>query len=270
MSTSAAGRVALITGGGRGIGRAVALALAANGFAVVVTGRNERDIGAVVGEVVFGGGKARHLAGDVRDRAHLVAAVAKARDVFGRLDVVVANAGVGGRVLLGGAEADTAQRHDEDLDRARAIFETNLLGTYHAFDAAAPVLERGGRLLAMSSVLGKFGVAGYSAYCASKAGVLGLVRAAAHELAPRQITCNAIVPGWVDTDMAAAGIREIAAGLGRSEDEVRAEAERAVPLGRFLTPDEIAGFVVYLCGPGTDGITGQALSMCGGATAFGA
>ncbi len=255
MTTSLDGRTALVTGGGKGIGRAVALALAAQGANVIITGRDERALGEVVGEIAFGGGKARHLAGDVRDRAHLAAAVARAVDTFGGLDIVVANAGRSGRVDLGG-----------DFETARAILATNLVGTYATFDAAAPHLRSGGRLVAVSSVLGKFGVPGYAAYCASKAGLIGLVRAVAQELGPRKITCNAICPGWVDTEMASSGIEEIARARGISPATAKADALAAFPLGRFIEPEEIAALVLFLCAKSGDAVTGQALSMCGGAT----
>lgn len=259
------GKVAWVTGGGRGIGRSIALLLAARGAHVVVTGRDERKIAEVVGEIANGGGKARHLKADVRDPASSRAAVALAQTAFGGLDIAVAGAGVSGRVPLGreGAEGEA------DLERARAIFETNLLGAYYTFQAAVPALRAGGRLLAISSVLGKFGVPGYAAYCASKSGVLGLVRATAHEVADRKITCNAVVPGWVETDMATEGLAEIARGAGVTPAQAKADAVAAFPLGRFIEPEEIAGFVAFLVGPDAAAITGQALSMCGGATAFG-
>jgi NAD(P)-dependent dehydrogenase (short-subunit alcohol dehydrogenase family) len=253
------GQVALVTGGGKGMGRAIALALAARGVRVVVTGRDERALGETVGEIAFGGGKARHLAGDVRDVVHLRAAVARAIESFGGLDIVVANAGISGRTPI-----------EEDAARAEAIVQTNLMGTFYTFHAALPAMKGpSGRLLAVSSVLAKFGVPGYAAYCASKAGILGLVRALAHECAPRKITANALVPGWVETQMAEDGLREIAAGTGRSRDEVKADALKVFPLGRFLEPEEVAALAVFLCSSEAAGITGQAISICGGATAFG-
>ena len=249
------GKVALVTGGGKGIGRAIAQTLAARGASVVITGREEKALGECVGEIANAGGKARHLAGDVRDPEHLDVAVARAMEAFGGLDVVVANAGQSGRVDLGG-----------DLTRARSIMETNLLGAYYTFHAAAPRLREGGRLVAVSSVLGKFGVPGDSAYCASKTGLIGLVRAIAQELGPRKITCNAICPGWVDTEMSTIGLQEIAAATNVSAEEATRRAMSAFPLGRFVQPEEVADLVVFLCSKSGDAITGQAISICGGAT----
>ncbi len=260
------GQVALVTGGGKGIGRAIALALAARGVAVVVTGREERALGSVVGEIANGGGKARHIKGDVRDASQVRAAVSKAVECFGGLDIAVANAGVSGRVPLGDAEPAQGDGHAG----AEAIFQTNLLGAYHTFDAASRAMKGPGRLIAVSSVLAKLGVPGYAAYCASKAGLLGLVRASAHELGPRGITCNALCPGWVDTPMAGAGIDEIALATGTSAAQAREAALAAFPLGRFIEAEEVAELVVFLCSKGGDAITGQAVSICGGATAFGA
>lgn len=252
------GQVALVTGGGKGVGRGIALALSARGVRVVVTGRDEKALADTVGTIAASGGKARHVVGDVRDVAHLEAAVGRAIEVFGRLDIAIANAGQSGRVALG-----------DDLARAESIVTTNLLGAYYTFHAAAPRMTGPGRLLATSSVLGKFGVPGYAAYCASKAGILGLVRATAHEVAARKITCNAIVPGWVDTDMSDAGIAEIAAARDVSRAQAKADALAAFPLGRFLEPAEVGELVVFLCSAAAAGITGQAISICGGATAFG-
>jgi NAD(P)-dependent dehydrogenase (short-subunit alcohol dehydrogenase family) len=247
------GKVALVTGGGKGIGRSIALALAARGVRVVVTGRDEKALGETVGEIAYGGGKARHLAGDVRDPAHLGAAVGRAVDVFGGIDIAIANAGQSGRVDLG-----------DDLGRAEAILGTNLLGAYYTFHAAAPRMKGPGRLLATSSVLAELGIAGYSAYCASKAGIHGLVRATAQELGARKITCNAIVPGWVDTDMSERNIREMAKATGKSESEEKAAAIANLPLGRFLEPEEVAELVVFLCSSAGDAITGQAIAIGAG------
>lgn len=269
------GRVALITGGGKGIGRAIALELAAQGASVVVTGRDERSLGETVGEIASAGGRSRHLVGDVRDDAHLRAAVARAIDTWGRLDGVVANAGLAGSTPLGLAESEGAAGHAAagrtaatPLAKARAILETNLLGTYHAFDAALGVMKGPGRLIAISSVLGKFGASGQAAYCASKAGLHGLVRSLAIDVGPRGITCNAVCPGWVETEMARTRIGEIAADEQKDVATVATEARAALPLRRFVDPEEVARFVAFLWSPAADAITGQAISICGGSTIF--
>jgi NAD(P)-dependent dehydrogenase (short-subunit alcohol dehydrogenase family) len=122
----------------------------------------------------------------------------------------------------------------------------------------------GGRIVNLSSVLGRFGVSGYAAYCAAKHGVIGFTRALALELAPREITVNALCPGWVETDMADQGIRETASALGISPEEFREQAIAGVPLKRFLDPSEIAKLALYLTSEEASGITGQTYNICGG------
>ena len=247
-----------MTGGGRGIGRAIALRLAGQGAKVLVTGRNERTLGEVVGEIAHAGGKGRHLVADVRDPAAMERAAVFAVESFGGLDVVVANAGISGPAPL---TAETSFAED--------VVRTNLLGTMFTFRAAALAMTGPGRLVAVSSVLGKFGVAEYGAYCASKAGIQGLVRALAHELGPRAITVNAVCAGWTETEMGDAGIALLAQALGTSAADAKRAATSAFPLGRFLDPDEVARVVAFVASPDSAGITGQALSICGGSTAFG-
>lgn len=263
--SSILGQVAVITGGGRGIGRAIALELAARGARVLITGRDERVLGEAVGEIAHGGGQARHVVGDVRDGDHLRIAVGRAVELWGRLDVAVANAGVAGTVRLGAGVAGGAGSR---LERARVIIDTSLMGAYQLFDAAASAMTGPGRLIAIGSVLGKFGVPGQAAYCAAKAGMHGLVRAAAIELGPRKITCNVVCPGWVDTDMARARLDELAVEAGKSGEATRQAAREAVPIGRFVAPEEVAGLVGFLCSRAADAISGQALSICGGTTVF--
>jgi 3-hydroxybutyrate dehydrogenase len=252
-------QVAIVTGGGKGIGRAIALELAGRGASVLVAGRDEQALGEVVGEIAHAGGQARHMTGDVRDASHARGLVARAAEMWGGLDIVVANAGKAGagRLGQGAGESD-----------ARAVIETNLLGAYYVFDAALAVLRTRGRLVAISSVLGKFGAAGQAAYCASKAGLHGLVRAVALEAGARQITCNAVCPGWVDTEMARNRLATLAAQEGKALDVTVREAREALPIGRFVEPEEVGRFVAFLCSPEANAITGQALSICGGATPF--
>lgn len=256
---SVAGKVAWVTGAGRGIGRAIALELAARGAKVLVTGKSERTIGEAVGEIAYQGGVARHFVANVCEPDALEAAARRAVELWGSLDIVVANAGIGGPTPLA-----------DDPQRAVDVVQTNLLGTIFTFRAAALAMTGPGSLIALSSVLGKVGVGGHGAYCASKAGILGLVRASAIELAPRKITVNALCPGWTDTDMAFAGFANIASQRGVSERDAKLSELAKVPLGRLIEPEEVARVAAFLAGPDAAGITGQAISVCGGFTAIGA
>ena len=245
------GKVALLVGGGEGAGRSIALGLAARGVRIVVTGPDERALGETVGEIAYGGGKARHLAGDVRDAAHLDAAALRAIEVFGSLDFVIANVEVHDRVDLGGYRA-----------RAETILSTNLVGTYNAFDAAARHVKGPGRVIATSSVLEPAGATGHGAFRASRAGIVGLVQAAAVELAPRKVTCNAVLPGWVDSDASERRFGQIAAAHGqKTKDELKTEAAATSPLGRFVQPEEVADVVLFLCSSAGEAITGQTLAI---------
>jgi NAD(P)-dependent dehydrogenase (short-subunit alcohol dehydrogenase family) len=181
---------------------------------------------------------------DIRDPAQVAAAI------DGPLDALVANAGLGGP-----NEAGDGDRWDE-------IVKTNLYGTYWCCRAVEPHLPDGGRIVVTASILARIGVSGYTAYCASKAGLLGLVRALAAELAPRQIQVNAICPGWVDTDMAWQGFDAME---GMTRDEAYADAMREVPLRRMSPPDEIAGTVAWLLSDDARGVTGQAIDQNNGA-----
>jgi NAD(P)-dependent dehydrogenase (short-subunit alcohol dehydrogenase family) len=243
----------LVTGAGSGIGTGIARVLARDGARLALLGRRRAALQQVA-DALPARAEAQVLAADVTDLPAMRRAVARAAKAFGGLDVVVANAGIGGpnACALPGP------------DRWHEIVRTNLDGVYHTVLAALPHLADGGRVVAISSVLGRFGVPGYTAYCASKHGVIGFVKALALELAPRRITVNAICPGWVDTDMAAAGMQGMADALGVDFATARAQALAAVPLGRILEPDEIGATVAWLCSPGAAGMTGQAISHCGG------
>lgn len=241
----------VITGASRGIGRAAALRLAeAEGADLLLLGRDREALEATALEVRAAGGGATTATGDVCDRTWMAALGAAETSVDG----LVAAAGISGL---------TPVDRDED-DRFDRILATNLGGTWNTVRAFLPRMGRGGRVVLVASVLGRFGVPGYSAYCAAKAGVLGLGRALALEVADRGILVNTLVPGWVDTDMATAGLRDLAAALGVTEAEARRRAERAVPLKRFGRPEETAEGVLWLLSPANTLMLGKSLVLDGG------
>jgi NAD(P)-dependent dehydrogenase (short-subunit alcohol dehydrogenase family) len=172
------------------------------------------------------------------------------------LDVLVNNAGMGGGENIVGS----------DVARWRKTVDTNLIGPYLVSRTAVPMMRGGGRIINLSSVLGRFGVPGYTAYCASKHGVIGFTRALALELADHQITVNALCPGWVDTEMAAQGMRMGAAETGSTFEEFRDRALGAVPIKRIIQPEEVAELVRFLASPAASAITGQTYNICGGQT----
>jgi NAD(P)-dependent dehydrogenase (short-subunit alcohol dehydrogenase family) len=193
---------------------------------------------------------------DVRDQKSVDAGIRRIVDRFGKIDVVVNNAGVSGVTPVDAA--DTSPWLD--------IIQTNVLGTYYVTRAAVPHVPNGGRIIMISSVLGKFGVPGYSAYCTAKTGLIGFTRSLALELAPRKITVNAICPGWTNTEMARAGMRDISASQGVSVEEFKKEAMSRVPLGEMVEPEEVANLVAFLAAETGNKVTGQAVSICAGST----
>jgi NAD(P)-dependent dehydrogenase (short-subunit alcohol dehydrogenase family) len=253
------GRPCLVTGGGTGIGRGTALCLAAAGAEVGVTGRRLEPLEQTVAMIRDRGGVAHACVMDVTDQGSVeqgLATLGGLMDLPGRLHLLVNNAGTGGPNIC-------AMDGPDNWD---AIIRTNLDGIYFTTRAAIPLMPDHSRVVNISSVLGKFGVPGYTAYCTSKHGVIGFTKALALELAPRQITVNAICPGWVETEMAKAGIQGIADATGKSYAEAFEGAMAMVPLGRIMQPEEIGGLVVYLASGIAGGMTGQAISLCGGQT----
>lgn len=196
------------------------------------------------------------VAMDIRDRTSVDAGVQRIIERFGRIDIVVNNAGVSGVTPIDAT--DTAAWVN--------IIDTNILGTYYVTRAAVPHISDGGRIIMMSSVLGKFGVQKYTAYCTAKSGLIGFTRALALELAPRKITVNALCPGWVDTEMAWTGLKRGAAAQGVTLDEFKKRALSRVPLGDMIRPDEVADLVLFLASHSGRNITAQAISICGGST----
>lgn len=252
-----ASRHVAITGAGTGIGRAIAERLASEGASLSLFARDERRLAEFAAELERRGlGPVRAFACDIRDRAACDAAFARAADAGGAFHALVANAGIGG------------PNQDGPDDRFADLVATNLAGSYHSARAALRHLapKRGARhLVFVASILARIGVAGYTGYCASKAGILGLVRALAKELAPDEVEVNALCPGWVNTEMAREGIRGIAAALGVSYDEAHRLAMTEVPAGRMSEPSEIAGTVAWLLSGDARGVTGQAIDQNGGA-----
>jgi NAD(P)-dependent dehydrogenase (short-subunit alcohol dehydrogenase family) len=246
----------LVTGGGRGIGRAIALAFAEPGATVAIAARTRSQLDETAALVTQKQARAIPLAVDITDEAAVAAAFDELRRAVPELDIVVNNAGIGG----GQPVAQTT------TGAWRRVLDTNVVGTFLITHYALPLLHDGGRIINMSSVLGRFGVPGYTAYCASKHAVIGFTRALALELAGRSITVNAICPGWVETDMAAEGMASGAAATGVTFDEFRAQAIGRVPIGRIIQPAEVAALVRFLASDAAAAITGQTYNICGGQT----
>ncbi len=250
------GKRAFITGGGRGIGRAIALRFAGAGADVAVAARTRAEIDAVAGEIKEKGRRSLAIPCDVGDSKEVDEAVQRASRELGGVDVLVANAGA---LLHARLEETTDALWDEML-------RVNLSGAFYAFRAAiGGMSERGwGRLIAISSVSGKIGGPNRSAYHAAKHGVLGLVRSVALEVADKGVTANAICPGFVDTSM----VDTFREGLASHAEESEAAMNRyrdEIPMGRFLAPDEIAAMALYLASEEAAGITGQAYTISCGA-----
>ncbi len=247
---------ALVTGAGTGIGRAIALALAKAGARVALAGRRKAPLDETAALIARAGGKALVQPFDVTDREAVATAVARIARDLGGLDILVNNAGVGGP---NGCFVDGPDRWD-------LVMRTNLDGVFFVTRAALRHFGTGGRVIHIASVLGKFGVPGYTAYCAAKHGLIGFTKALALECAPRQITVNAVCPGWVETEMAREGMEGLAQAMGVGFEQARAHALAQVPLGRIMQPAEIGDLVAWLASPAASGVTGQAWSVCGGAT----
>lgn len=244
----------LVSGAGSGIGRASAIRLAEEGGDIILLGRDLRKLKDTLNLLPRTGDHALAQA-DTRDASSLRQAL-KASGVQ-RLSGVIANAGVGGANSYGPKD-----RWDEVLD-------TNLAGTYRLFNEALPFLRRSQdpfkHVVVISSILARLGVPGYSAYCASKAGLLGLVRSWAAEFARERILVNAVCPGWVDTEMAREGIASLARATRLPPEAALRRQMSLVPLGKMSRPDEIASMVAWLVGGEQDSLTGQALDINNGA-----
>jgi 3-hydroxybutyrate dehydrogenase len=249
---SAKARHALITGGGRGIGRAIAAALTEAGATVTVLGRGQAQLA----EAVRGGDASGYEVADVTDRGAVEDGFRRAAAARGPIDILIANAG--------GAESAPFAKADPEL--FRRMFELNVMGVVHCARAVlADMAGRGfGRIVAVASTAGLKGYAYVSAYCAAKHAVVGLVRSLAIETATTGVTVNAVCPGYTNTALVRASVARIAAKTGRSEEVALAEMLKANPSGRLISPDEVAAAVVFLCSPGAAAITGTTLTVAGG------
>lgn len=249
-------RVALITGGSRGIGKAIARALAAQGARVAICARDGEAARKAADEISPGGGRVLAFRADVTDRGHVRTLLREIAARWGQIHILVNNAGINARIPI----------DSEDEARWLEVLTVTLVGTYYVTRETLRVMPShdGGRIINMSSVLGRFGVPAYTAYCTAKHGILGFTRALALEVVGRGITVNAICPGWVETDMADLGMGETAAALGMTKEAFRKQALDAVPIRRILQPEEIAALAVYLASGAASGMTGQTINLCGG------
>jgi 3-oxoacyl-[acyl-carrier protein] reductase len=239
------GKVALVTGASQGIGEAIAKQLAAQGATVVCAARTLRKLQDVADAIREAGGKADVLEVDLSDGASVKAAVAATLERHGALHILVNNAGITRDKLL-------IQMKEEDWD---AVLDTNLKGAWTAIQAVTrPMMkQRWGRIINIASVVGQMGNPGQANYVAAKAGLIGLTKSVARELASRNVTANAVTPGYIETAMTA--------GLS---DDVKAEFTKQIPLGRLGTGADIAAAVGFLASEEASYITGQVLSVNGG------
>jgi 3-oxoacyl-[acyl-carrier protein] reductase len=242
---SLAQRVAFVTGASQGIGRICALRFAREGAAVAVAARNQEKLNELVQEITGAGGKAAAFALDVADEEQVKSGIKAAIAQFGKIDILVNNAGITRDQLV-----MRMKRADWD-----AVLQTNLTSAYLCIQNVVPSMlkQRWGRIVNITSVFGQMGQAGQANYAASKAGLIGLTMAIAREVGSRNITCNAVAPGFVETAMTAV-----------LSDEFKQTAIKQIPLGRVGTPDDVASAAVFLASEEASYITGHVLNVNGG------
>jgi NAD(P)-dependent dehydrogenase (short-subunit alcohol dehydrogenase family) len=240
---------ALITGAGSGIGQACAQTLLAKGYRVIALGRRSAPLEKLAD--AGSSGSLVPIVADVRHQGSLTSTMAG----IDKIDILIANAGICQRTPLAPPQSDAVWQE---------VIDINLNGVWHTFRAALPKLSDNAAAVVVSSGLGKLGRPGYGAYTASKHAVLGLVKCFSKELAPRGIRVNAVCPGWVDTEMAEADLRTTAEETGVTVAEARAAAESGIPLGRFVTAEEVAHLICWLVSAEASAVTGQSYNIsCG-------
>src|SRR3989442_305429 len=239
------GRVALVTGASQGIGHACALALAGQGASVAVAARNQQKLDELVAQITAGGGKAAAFVMDVADEEQIKSGIKSALGQFGKIDILINNAGITRDQLV-----MRMKRADWD-----AALNTNLTSAFLCIQqtVGSMLKQRWGRIINVSSVFGQTGQAGQANYAASKAGLIGLTMAIAREVGSRNITCNAVAPGFIETAMTAT-----------LSDDIRQTGLKMIPLGRIGTPDDVAGAVRFLASDEASYITGHVLNINGG------
>jgi 3-oxoacyl-[acyl-carrier protein] reductase len=239
------GKVALVTGASQGIGRACALALAREGASVAVAARTQPKLDELVAEITSAGGKAAAFVMDVAEEDQVNASIKAVLAAFGKIDILVNNAGITRDQLI-----MRMKRADWDL-----VLNTNLTSAYLCIQNVIPPMlkQRSGRIINITSIFGQMGQAGQANYAASKAGLIGLTMAIAREVASRNITCNAVAPGFIETNMTAA-----------LSEELKQSAVKMIPLGRVGRSEDVASAVCFLASDEASYITGHVLNVNGG------
>ena len=238
-------KVAIVTGASRGIGEAIAKQLSSCGAKIILIARNSDQLVAVKETIISKGGIAESMAGDVSNLNSISEIVTNTIDKWGRIDILVNNAGIARDNII-------MRMKEDDWD---SVMNINLKGCFNGIKSVArPMIKnKAGRIINITSVIGQIGNAGQSNYAASKAGIMGLTKSMAKELGSRNITVNAVAPGYITTDM-----------TNELNDEVKEQMKSSIPLGRLGTPDDVANLVCFLASDEAGYITGQTFNVDGG------